>query len=79
MKTYIRKGIRLSRFQTYPSQHSPGRVHLYIWRRDHRQWVTYCNFDSVGAFSGFFGKQLEDPHTPVTCRVCLRAEGVFFP
>jgi len=69
--TYTRMGVKLGRFKAHGGRFGPGKVHLYVWRRDAKQWVLECNADSVGAFSGYYGEQVSID-TPVTCKKCLK-------
>ena len=69
--TYQRLGVRYGRFQTYRSRFSPGKVHLYIWRKDIKEWVTACRFVYGTDFGHYHGQQV-DADEPVTCKKCLK-------
>jgi hypothetical protein len=71
--SYVRRGVRYGRFQTHGSAWGPGKVHLYIYRKSEKEWVTSCRFNDIGSFGGYYGMQMDDPHTPVTCKKCLKA------
>lgn len=70
--SYIRMGVRLGRFQAHGGRFGPGKVHLYVWRKDAKQWVLECKADDVGAFSGYYGEQVTVDH-PVTCKKCIKS------
>ena len=71
-KTYARRGVKYGRYQTYANRWGEGKVHLYVYRREHKQWVVACRFNNVGTFAGMHGVQLEDASVPVTCKKCLK-------
>jgi hypothetical protein len=71
-ETYTRMGVRYGRFEAYGSSRwGPGKVHLYVWRKDARQWVTSCRFDDTRDFGGFYGQQVAKD-IEVTCKICLK-------
>jgi hypothetical protein len=71
-KTYARRGVKYGRYQTFANRWGEGKVHLYVYRREHKEWVLGCRFNDVGSFGSYHGKQLDDAHVPVTCKKCLK-------
>jgi hypothetical protein len=71
MTSYVRMGVRYGRYHAFGGRFGPGKVHLAIWRREHKQWVISCRFNDVGSFSGYHGEQV-DKTEPVTCKKCLK-------
>jgi len=69
--SYVRKGVRYGRYRTFGSRWGEGKVHLFIYRKAEKEWVTSCRFNDLGTFSGMYGEVI-DADTPVTCKKCAK-------
>lgn len=70
---HTRMGVRLGRARARDSQFGPGKVHLLIWRRDMREWVTHCRFDDPWWSAGW--ERVSVDHE-VTCKECVKQSPV---